>query len=113
MFKQKFHKLQDENIKNTILDWSILIWYNLRTAFASVIIIGPVVSIPVFRNFSQELLTSIQLLVTSYDDVSAGLAALLIIYVIRINEDITYFFVSLSYFELQLISLERCKKFAG
>jgi len=43
--------------------------------------------------------------------VSAGLVALLIIYVIRINDDISYLFLMSSYFEFQLISLERCKKF--
>jgi len=46
-FMNKFHKLQDEYIKNKILDWSIFNWYNLRTSFAAVVIIGPVVSIPV------------------------------------------------------------------
>jgi len=97
-FMNKFHKLQDEHIKNTILDWATFNWYNLRTSFASVIIIGPVISIP--------------LLLTGYDTVSAGMVALLIIYVIQINEDIAFLFLCFSYFEFQLVSLERCKKFA-
>jgi len=80
------------------LDWSIFNWYNLRTSFASVIIIGPVISIP--------------LLLSGYDTVPAGLIALLIIYVIKINEDIAFLFLCASYFQFQLISLERCKKFA-
>jgi len=95
-FMNKFHKLQDEHIKNTILDWATFNWYNLRTSFASVIIIGPVISIP--------------LLLTGYDTVSAGMVALLIIYVIQINEDIAFLFLCFSYFEFQLVSLERCKK---
>ncbi len=48
----------------------------------------------------------------SSENVSTGLVALLIIYVIQINEDIAFFLLSLSYFEFQLVSLERCKKFA-
>jgi len=97
-FMNKFHKLQDEYIKNKILDWSIFNWYNLRTSFAAVVIIGPVVSIP--------------LLFSGYDTVSSGLIALLIMYVIQINDDIGYLFLCASYFEFQLVSLERCKKFA-
>jgi len=97
-FISKFHKLQDDHIKNKILDWATFNWYNLRTSFASIIIIGPVISIP--------------LLLTGYDTVPAGMVALLIIYVIQINEDIAYLFLCFSYFEFQLVSLERCKKFA-
>jgi len=52
-FINKFHKLQNEHIKNKVLDWSIFNWYNLRTSFASVIIIGPVISIPVRKNIGR------------------------------------------------------------
>jgi len=96
-FLNKFHKLQDENIKNNILEWAVFNWYHLRTTFASVVIIGPVISIT--------------LLFSGYDTVSAGLVALLIIYVIEINDDISHLFLMSSDFEFQLISLERCKKF--
>jgi len=51
-------------------------------------------------------------LISGYDNASAGLVALLIIYVLQINEDISLLFMAKSYFEFQLISLERCKKFA-
>jgi len=49
---------------------------------------------------------------SSFDSVSAGMVALLIIYVLQVNEDLSLLFLAKSYFEFQLISLERCKKFA-
>ncbi len=48
---------------------------------------------------------------SDFDKVSAGLVAVLIMYVIQINEDISYLFLCKSYLEFQLVSLERCKKF--
>jgi len=96
-FVSKFHNLQSENIKNLILSAGLLNWFNLRVTFCTILVIAPAVSIPI--------------LMIPHGTIAPGVIALLITYVININDDIMWFLWCLSNFETNLIALERCRTF--
>jgi len=96
-FAQKFHDLQDANIKNLILKTGLVNWFNLRVTFCTIFLIAPAVAIP--------------LLVLSHETLASGMIGLLITYVIQINDDIMWTLWSVADFESKLISLERCRAF--
>ena len=96
-FSNKFHHLQNANIKNLILVAGLTDWFSLRITLSSVLVVAPTLAIP--------------LLVNTNNIISPGMIGVLCTYVIILSDDIISFLWSLSFFESKLVSLERCKAF--